>query len=64
MHIIGQNKKFYKNFDPDAYRNYLAEMLINESENMQDVCQFCFNSKKKAGEKLAENVEDFRMSAA
>ena len=59
MHIIGQNKKFDKNFDPDAYRNYLAETLINESENMQDVCQFCFNSKKKAGVKTCRECRRF-----
>ena len=47
MRTIGLDEKFDKNFDPDAYRNYLARMLINESKNMHDVCQFCFNSKKK-----------------
>ena len=42
MNIIGSNERFQANFDTDEHRNFLAQMLLRESEDMFDTCLLCF----------------------
>lgn len=41
---IGRGESFDENFNPDAYRDVVSQLLINESEAMNEICAFCFRN--------------------
>ena len=56
MNVIGREESFDINFNPNECRKVLAQLLINESESMHNVCYFCFSAKKKAGVKTCKSI--------
>lgn len=46
MNVIGGAEKLDENFDPDERRIQMAKMLLRESEDMRNICVFCFNDTK------------------
>ena len=51
MDSIARNKKLDISFNPNEYRHWLASLLITKSENMSEICEYCFRNwktKKKA----------------
>jgi len=44
---IIRNEPYDINFKPVEYRNIIAESLLNSSNFMKDICQYCFSDRKR-----------------
>ena len=43
MEVLGKNAMFDADFDPDKHRMVLCRMLLDQSQDMQSTCLFCFD---------------------
>lgn len=51
MNVIAGAEQLDENFDPDRRRTVMANMLLRESDDMHNICIFCFNDST-AGENI------------
>lgn len=52
MDCIAQNMEYDMEFIPNKYRSYVAELLLRESECMEQICLLCFE----------DVIDDFKLT--